>query len=120
LLKKGGTFVYGDLSPHRADDQGFFEMLKRTVSKAHERYYKASEMKRLFEIHGFQVSRMKTIAYGKRYNALIEDKGKYFGIKPQALRRCVQGASKEAMQQYALTDTQLTQFYTVITAIREN
>jgi hypothetical protein len=120
LLKKGGTFVYGDLSPHEADDQGFFEMLKRTVSKAHERYYKSSEMKRPLETNGFQVSRMKTIVCRKSYKALIEDKGKYFGIRPQALHRCVQEASKEAKQQYALTDTQLTQFYTVITAIREN
>ena len=102
MLKKGGTFVYGDLSPHEADDQGFFEILERTVSKAHERYYKASEMKRLLETHGFQVSRMKTIAYGKSYKALIEDKAKYFGVKPQALRMCVQEASKEAKQQYAL------------------
>lgn len=120
LLKKGGLFVYGDLSPHEEDNQGFFDMLERTVSKAHARYYKASEMKRLLETHGFQVYRTKTIAYGKSYDALIEDKGKYFAVRPEALRRCVQLASEEAKQQYALTDTELTQFYTVITSIREN
>jgi ubiquinone/menaquinone biosynthesis C-methylase UbiE len=120
LLKEGGTFVYGDLSPHEADNQGFFETLERTTSRAHARYYKASEMKRLLETHGFHVSKMKTIAYKKTYDALIEDKGKYFAIKLEALRRYVHAASKEAKEQYALTDTELTQFYTVITATREN
>lgn len=120
LLKKGGTFVYGDLSPHEADNQGFFETLERTISRAHTRYYKASETKRLLETHGFHVSKMKTIAYKKTYDALIEDKGKYFAIKPEALRRYVRAASKEAKEQYVLTDTELTQFYTVITATREN
>jgi len=120
LLKKGGAFMYGDLSPHEEDNRGFFEMLERTVSKAHKRYCKASEMKRLLETHGFQVSRMKTIAYRKSYNALMKDKGKYFGIKPEALHKYVHSASKEAKQQYALTDTELTQFYTVITATRKN
>jgi ubiquinone/menaquinone biosynthesis C-methylase UbiE len=120
LLKKGGTFMYGDLSPHEADNQRFFEMLERTVSKAHKRYYKASEMKRLLETHGFRVSRMKIIAYRKSYNALMEDKGKYFDIGPEALHKYVHSASKEAKQLYVLTDTELTQFYTVITATREN
>ncbi|MGA3191038.1 MAG: class I SAM-dependent methyltransferase [Candidatus Bathyarchaeia archaeon] len=120
LLKEGGTFVYGDLSPHDADDQKFFETLERTISRAHTRYYKASETKRLLETHGFHVSRMKTIAYKKPYDALIEDKGKYFAIKPEVLRRYVHAASKEAKEQYVLTDTELTQFYTVITATREN
>jgi ubiquinone/menaquinone biosynthesis C-methylase UbiE len=120
LLKKGGTFVYGDLSPHEADNQEFFETLERTISRAHTRYYKASETKRLLETHGFHVSRMKTIAYKKSYDALIEDKGKYFAIRPEALRRYVHAASKEAKEQYVLTDTELTLFYTVITATREN
>jgi ubiquinone/menaquinone biosynthesis C-methylase UbiE len=120
LLKEGGTFVYGDLSPHEADNQEFFERLERTISRAHGRYYKASETKRLLETHGFHVSRMKTIAYKKSYDALIEDKGRYFDISPEALRRYVCAASKEAKEQYALTDTGLTQFYTVITATREN
>ena len=120
LLKEGGTFVYGDLSPHEADNQEFFETLERTISRAHKRYYKASETKRLLETHGFHVSRMKTIAYKKTYDALIEDKGKYFAIKPEALRRYVHAASKEAKEQYVLTDTGLTLFYTVITATRQD
>ncbi|MGD0494967.1 MAG: class I SAM-dependent methyltransferase [Candidatus Bathyarchaeia archaeon] len=120
LLKEGGTFVYGDLSPHEADKEDFFETLERTISRAHKRYYKASETKRLLETHGFHVFRMKTIAYKKTYDALIEDKGKYFAIKPEALRRYVHAASKEAKEQYVLTDTGLTLFYTIITATREN
>ena len=120
LLKEGGTFVYGDLSPHEADNREFFETLERTISRAHRRYYKASETKRLLETHGFHVARMKTIAYKKSYNALIEDKGKYFDISPEALRKHVQTASKDAKEQYALTVTELTLFYTVITATREN
>jgi hypothetical protein len=63
---------------------------------------------------------MKTIAYKKFYDALIEDKGEYFAIKPEALRRYVHAANKEANEQYVLTDTGLTQFYTIITATREN
>ena len=120
LLKEGGTFVYGDLSPHEADNQEFFETLERTMSRAHGRYYKASEMQRLLETHGFHVSRRKTIAYKKSYDALIEDKARYFDISPEALRKYVHAASKDAKQQYALTDTELTLFYTVITATREN
>jgi ubiquinone/menaquinone biosynthesis C-methylase UbiE len=120
LLKKGGTFVYGDLSIHEADDQEFFETLERTISRAHRRYYKASEMRRLFETHGFHVSKIKIIAYKKSYDALMEDKGKYFDIEPEVLHRYVRTASKEAKEQYDLTDTELTLFYTVITATREN
>jgi ubiquinone/menaquinone biosynthesis C-methylase UbiE len=118
LLKKGGLFVYGDLSPHEEDNQGFFEMLERTVSKAHARYYKTSEMKKLLETREFNVSRMKTVAYRKSYDSLIEDKGKYFGIRPEALHRYVHTASKEAKEQYVLTDTELTLFYTVIAATK--
>jgi len=120
LLKEGGTFVYGDLSPHEADCQEFFEKLERTISRVHRRYYKASETKRLLETNGFHVTKMKTIAYKKSYDALIEDKGRYFDISHEALRRCVQAASKEAKDHYFLTDTELTQLYTIITATREN
>ena len=120
LLKQGGTFVYGDLSIHEADDHEFFETLERTISRAHRRYYKASETRRLLETHGFHVSRMKIIAYKKSYAALMEDKGKYFGIGPEVLYRYVLAASREAKEQYSLTDTELTLFYTVITATRGN
>jgi ubiquinone/menaquinone biosynthesis C-methylase UbiE len=120
LLKEEGTFLYGDLSPHQADNQGFFETLERTISRAHARYYKASETEKMLETHGFHVLRIKTIAYKKSYDALIEDKGKYFAIKPEVLRRYVHTAGKEAKEQYTLTDAGLTQFYTIIIAKREN
>lgn len=120
LLKKTGTLVYGDMSPHESDNGEFFEKLERTVSRTHARYYKASEMKELLETHGFHISRMKTVAYRKSYDALIQDKGRYFGIKLESLRRYVRAASKQAKVQYSLTDNELTLFYTIITATRKN
>lgn len=119
LLKEKGTFVYGDLSPHESDNQGFFETLERTVSKAHSRYYKASEVQKLFENHEFHVSRMKTISYRKHYRSLIEDKGNYFGVTSEELHRYIQNANRETKEQYGLTETELTQFYTVITATKK-
>jgi ubiquinone/menaquinone biosynthesis C-methylase UbiE len=117
-LKDKGTFVYGDLSPHEADNQEFFETLERTISKAHAKYYKASEIIKLLETHGFHVIRTKTIAYRKSYEKLIEDKARYFAVGPKRLERHVDVASKESRKRYALTDTELTQFYTIIVASR--
>ena len=118
LLKKNGMFVYGDLSPHESDNKEFFEKLERTISKAHARYYKASEMKELLEAHGFCTSRIKTVAYAKSYSSLIEDKARYFGAKPETLQRYLKTASKETRQQYALTNDAINLFYTVIVATR--
>jgi len=119
LLKKDGVFVYGDLSPHESDNQEFFETLEKTISKAHKRYYKASEMQRLLKTHGFSISEIKTIAYRKTYDSLNEDKARYFGIKLGALHRYIEKASKEAKQQYSPTSIELTLFYTVIAATRK-
>jgi len=115
-LKENGTLVFGDLTVHETDDQGFFEALERTLSKAHARYYKPSRMKRLMEKQGFSILKMKTIAYRKTYSALMEDKGQYFGVAPETLYRYLEGAPAEARQQYGLTSTEMTLFYTVITA----
>jgi ubiquinone/menaquinone biosynthesis C-methylase UbiE len=119
LLKEGGIFVYGDLSPHESDQKGFFETMEGKISKAHSRYYKASEMKKLFESHGLQVSRSKIIAYRKQYKSLIEDKGNYFGVKPQELHKFIQNVDQETRKQYDVTGTELTQYYTMITAIKK-
>jgi ubiquinone/menaquinone biosynthesis C-methylase UbiE len=119
LLKEGGIFVYGDLSPHESDQKGFFETMEGKISKAHSRYYKASEMKKLFESHGLQVSRSKIIAYRKQYKSLIEDKGNYFGVKPQELHKFIQNVDQETKKQYDVTGTELTQYYTMITAIKK-
>jgi hypothetical protein len=115
-LRENGTLVYGDLTVHETDNQGFFEGLERTLSKAHARYYKPSRMKKLMEKQGFCISKMKTIAYRKTYSALMEDKGRYFGVAPKRLHRYLEEASAEAKKQYGLTKDDITQFYTVITA----
>ena len=115
-LKENGALVCGDLTVHETDNQGFFEGLERTLSKVHARYYKPSRMKKLMEKHGFLVSEMRTIAYRKTYNALMEDKGQYFGVTPETLYLYLKGASADAREQYGLTSTEMTLFYTVITA----
>jgi ubiquinone/menaquinone biosynthesis C-methylase UbiE len=114
-LKENGTLVYGDLTVHETDNQGFFEGLERTVSKAHTRYYKPSQIKTLIEKQRFHISKMKTVAYRKIYSALMEDKGQYFRVTPETLHKYIGGANAESKEQYALTSTEMTLFYTVIT-----
>jgi ubiquinone/menaquinone biosynthesis C-methylase UbiE len=116
LLKNRGVLVYGDLTKQESDREDFFENLERTISKAHARYYKASEMKQMIEGSGFNVVRTTTIPYQKRYEDLIEDKGRYFGVGIDAITRLTQAASSRTRQSYALTNTGLIQFYTVMIA----
>jgi len=118
MLKEKGAFVYGDLTAHELDNQGFLERLERTVSKVHARYYKPSEMKRLLETHGLRCAKMKTVSYRKSCYALIEDKGEYFDVTPEMLYACMQGASIGAKGQYSLTGNEMTLFYTVIAALK--
>jgi ubiquinone/menaquinone biosynthesis C-methylase UbiE len=120
VLKEEGTLIYGDLSVHESDNQGFFEKLERTLSKAHARHYKPSEMKRLLETSGFGISRMKTVGYRKTYQALVEDKGEYFGVTSEMLQECIGRADDETKERYALTGAELTLFYTVITAQKKS
>lgn len=119
LLKKNGVFIYGDLSPQESDDEEFLETLERTISKAHARYYKASEINWLMEKNGFHVNRTRTIDYRKSYDALIEDKGIYFGVGIDELQRLTHAATAKAKRQYNLTDTEMTLLYTVINATKE-
>jgi ubiquinone/menaquinone biosynthesis C-methylase UbiE len=119
-LKKNGILIYGDLSPHEADSIGFFETLERTISKAHARYYKASEIKRLIENNGFHTVRVRTIGYEKNYEALIEDKGRYFDVSFETLQKLIQKVNAKTKKQYALTDAGMTLFYTVATAVKQN
>lgn len=118
-LRENGTFVYGDLTVHETDNEGFFEGLERTLSKAHARYHKPSRMKKLIEKQGFRISKMKTIAYRKTYSALMEDKGRYFDVAPETLNLYLEGATAKTREQYTLTSTAMTLFYTVITAKTE-
>ncbi len=115
-LKDGGTLVYGDLTVHESDNQRFFERLERMLSKAHARYYKPSQMKDFMEKQGFRLAKTRTFAYRKTYVALMEDKGQYFGASPETLRKHLDRATEEAKEQYALASTEMTLFYTVITA----
>jgi ubiquinone/menaquinone biosynthesis C-methylase UbiE len=119
-LKKGGIFVYGDLTVHELDNEGFLEGLEKTVSKAHARYCKPSEIKGLLETCGFTKSKTVTFAYRKPYRSLMEDKGEYFGVPAEALNKHVQSASANAKARYGLTGTELTLYYTVITAQKQN
>lgn len=119
-LEENGTLVYGDLTVGEMDNQGFFEGLERTLSKAHARYYKPSEIKRLMEKQGFHIQKMKTITYRKTYSALMEDKGRYFGVTAETLHGYIERATAKAKEQYALTNTEMTLFYTLITAKKEN
>ncbi|MBS7632642.1 methyltransferase domain-containing protein [Candidatus Bathyarchaeota archaeon] len=118
LLKENGVLVYGDLSVHNSDVNRFLEKLEKILSKAHAGYYTPSEMRKLLETSGFNVSKSKTFAYRKSYQALIEDKGYYFGVKPEELYALIQEANTSAKEQYALTSTKLTLFYTIIIAAK--
>ncbi len=120
ILKERGIFAYGDLTVHELDNEGFFEGLERTVSKAHAGYYKPSEIKGILETCGFTKSRTAPCAYRKSYRSLMEDKGEYFDVPAETLNKHVQSASANAKARYGLTDTELTLYYTVITAQKQN
>lgn len=120
LLKRKSLFVYGDLTLHESDNQGFLNTLEKTLSKAHATYYKPSEVKKLIENHGFRISKMQTIPYRKSYKALMEDKGKYFDVKPETLRETIKSASSHEEMLYAMDEDELTLFYTLIIALKEN
>lgn len=120
VLKENGVFVYGDLTLHELDNCGFLDALEKTLSYAHARYVKPSEMKRLLENRGFRISRMKVIPYGKSFQSLMEDKGKYFDVKPDALDECAQRATVEEKRLYSIGRSGLTLFYTLITASKES
>lgn len=117
-LKDKGIFVYGDLTMHELDNRCFLDTLEKTTSKAHARYCKPSEMKGLLENHGFCVSKIEVFPYRKSYRALMEDKGKYFAVKPNALQDCLRGATADEKRLYSIGNDKLTLFYTLITALK--
>lgn len=120
ILKKRGIFVYGDLTLHESDEQAFLDKLERTISKAHAKYYKPSEVKKLLGNNGFHVSKLEVIPYRKSYSALMEDKGEYFDVRLDTFRELVQNASVEERQLYMLGDDELTLFFTLIAASKED
>ena len=119
-LKEKGVFVYGDVTMHEFDNRGFLDSLERTLSQAHARYYKPSEMKKLLEHHGFRVSKMKVVPYRKSHLSLMEDKGRYFDVKPEILHKCIREATIDERKLYAINNNGLTLFYTLITTLKEN
>lgn len=120
VLKRNGVFVYGDLTLHELDAHGFLDTLEKTLSKAHAKYYKPSEMGKLLEDHGFHVSKMHTIPYRKSYMALMEDKGKYFNVKSETLCEIIKSADLNEQMLYAMNENELTLFYTLIITLKED
>jgi len=118
ILKIEGIFVYGDLALHELDNKRFLDRLEKSISKAHAKYYKPSEMKKLLEKCGFIVSKTKVISYKKSFVALMEDKGKYFNIKPKVLNEIIHSATPQEKRQYAIRKNGLTLFYALITATK--
>jgi len=119
-LKEKGIFVYGDLTIHELGNRSFFDALERTLSEAHAKYYKPSEMKKMLENHGFHVSKVEVFPYRKSFLALMEDKGRYFDVKLEALHECIRGATADERKLYAIGNNELTLFYTLIMALKEN
>jgi ubiquinone/menaquinone biosynthesis C-methylase UbiE len=119
VLREKGVFVYGDLTLHELDEQGFLDRLERTVSLAHKNYFRPSEMRKMLEDNGFRASCADTVAYRKAFNYLIEDKGRYFGVKPEAINECVRAASPDERKLYSLSNDEITLFYTLIKTIKK-
>jgi len=118
-LKEKGVFVYGDVTMHELDNKGFLDVLEGMLSKAHAKYYKPSEMKKLLENHDFRLSKVKVVPYRKSYLSLMKDKGKYFDVKSETLGKCIKEATTNERKMYAINSNGLTLFYTLITALKE-
>lgn len=114
VLKTSGVFIYGEVTMHEMDTEEFMSRLEKTLSPAHGRYYKPSEMKKLLEKHGFQLTKTKTIPYRKHYTSLVEDKCKYFHIKPWQFSKFIEKATKEQKTLYEMDKDEMTLFYSVI------
>ncbi|MGA9388490.1 MAG: methyltransferase domain-containing protein [Candidatus Bathyarchaeia archaeon] len=119
-LRKNGVLVFGDLTLHELDNRGFLNRLEKTVSRVHESYSKPSEVKRMLEGSGFEVSFADTVVYSKRFDCLIKDKARYFGVKPEAVSECVEAASLDERKLYSIGSDELTLFYTLIKAVKKD
>jgi len=104
---------------HELDNKGFLDVLEGMLSKAHAKYYKPSEMKKLLENHDFRLSKVKVVPYRKSYLSLMKDKGKYFDVKSETLGKCIKEATTNERKMYAINSNGLTLFYTLITALKE-
>lgn len=93
--------------------------MERKVSETYLRYYNLSAVKRMLT-HGFHVSKVKVIPYRKSYFSLMEDKGEYFSVKLEVLRKCIREATMDERKLYALNSDGLTLSYTLIKALEGN
>ncbi len=114
VLKTSGVFIYGDVTMQEMDTEEFMNRLEKMLSPPHGKYYKPSEMEKLLEEHGFQLTKTKTIPYRKRYTSLIEDKGKYFHITPWQVSEFIEKATREQKALYEMNKDEMTLFYSVI------
>lgn len=119
MLKRKGVFIYGDICIHEMDRTRFMDKLEKTISLAHSRYYKPSEMRRTIEKYGIRITKTKIIPYRKTYKALIEDKANYFNIKPEKLFHLIAKSTETEKTLYAIDKRQMTLFYTIIIGSKE-
>lgn len=119
-LKKRGIFVYGDVTMHEADHNNFLDKLEKTISQAHAKYSRPSEMKKLIENCGIQVNKIEVVPYKKSYTALVEDKAQYFNVKPQNLYQRIKEATENERKLYNIEKNQITLFYALIKGVRQN
>lgn len=110
VLKRKGVFVYGDVGMHEMDTTEFMDKLEKTISPAHAKYHKPSEMHRLIKEYGIRVTRTKIIPYRKPYASLIEDKANYFDIKSERLFRLIAKSTEEQKTLYEIEEKQITLF----------
>ncbi|MFQ6086785.1 MAG: class I SAM-dependent methyltransferase [Candidatus Bathyarchaeia archaeon] len=119
-LKKRDIFLYGDVTMHESDHDNFLDKLEKTISHAHGKYSRPSEMKKLIEGCGIQVDKMEVVPYKKSYTALAEDKAQYFNVKPQILYEKINEASENERKLYSLEKKRMTLFYTLIKGAKQN
>jgi len=118
VLKKGGVFIYGDVTIHEMDIDGFLDKFEKTISPAHGKYCKPSEIEKLMEGCGIQMIKTETIPYKKPYESLIEDKAIYFGVTPQVVHNFVTKATKKQKTLYKMNEDEMTLFYTTISGLK--
>lgn len=114
VMERNGVFVYGDVTMHEMDVDGFVDELEKRHSRAHSKFYRPSEMRKLLDHHGINVVKSKTLAYRKSYASLTEDKAAYFGMKPHNVHRFLRKVKKEQKALYAMNEKEMTLFYTII------
>ncbi len=120
VLKKEGIFLYGDVTMHELDHDSFLDKLEKTISYAHEKYSKPSEIEDLIENCGIKIEKAEVIPYKKSCTALIEDKAQYFNVKSKSLYQKLGEATEDERRLYCIKKGQMTLFYTLIKGIKQD